>query len=188
MCCKCLYGLLFVVLLILFYLFISPEDWASWVTALSTLAMAIFAWRALYTWKNELKAKRIIDTYNKIYELSFNIANFLDNYAILKEKEGYEKLNQQLDVFQSKLKLIQSEIKIIGNIKLLQHINYCVENIKSTFIIQKELKDDDSYEVTAWPESFVSRFLNNSEFNQTLRNNINDIKQICEQEQLKFYK
>jgi len=76
MCYKCLYSLLLVVLVILFYVFLPSEYYASWITALSTLSMAIIAWNALEGWKKDnifklkisftAKLLCIIDMLNKL--------------------------------------------------------------------------------------------------------------------------
>ena len=58
------------------------------LTGISTFAMAIFAWKALDTWKNELKFQKRLEIYNDLYLLFFKIEGFLDDLGIIYSREG----------------------------------------------------------------------------------------------------
>lgn len=141
MCCKCLYGLLFVVLLILFYLFISPENWASWVTALSTLAMAIIAWKALDSWKNEIREKKVFEINKKYIETINKLDNLMNNYELISEKDKTRELLKHIyNCFDEVLyeysliqKKIKKETKFVKNLLLFKLIieKYINQKIES---------------------------------------------------------
>lgn len=158
-------------------------DWASWLTAISTLAMAIIAGIALNSWKKELRIKKRIEVYNKLQVLIFELSNFLEYFEIKLHQKEEMYFRNKLDEFASKFALLKKEIKIINNKELLNKIDYCVENVKSTFVIEKKFEED----VTLWPESFSSRFIHDKDFSEKLNKTLKDISEICEVEQQKFY-
>lgn len=83
-------------------------DWASWLTAISTLAMAFFAWKALGTWEKEIEYQFISDLRKDLIkalsDLYFSLDLHAENYATsdntLKEdtsKFDYEKEKPRID-------------------------------------------------------------------------------------------
>ena len=82
MCYMCLYILIFTIILTCIFL-LNDFEWANWITALSTLATAIIAGRALDTWKKEID-------YNFISDLRKDlIKSFSDLYYTLDLHSNY---------------------------------------------------------------------------------------------------
>lgn len=166
-------------------------NWAEWITAISTLLMmlatgfmAYYAKLALKSWKEELRIKKRIEVYNKLHLLVFELLNFLEYFDIKLQQPEAIYIKNKLDEFSSRFALLHKEIKIINNKKLQDKIDYCIKNIKSTFIVEKDLGN----EITYWPESFSTRFIQNKDFRENLNNTLKDISEICELEQQNFYK
>lgn len=56
-------------------------DWASWLTAISTLAMAFFAWKALGTWEKEIEYQFISDLRKDLIKALSDLYFSLDLHA-----------------------------------------------------------------------------------------------------------
>ena len=57
------------------------------LTGVSTLAMAIIAWKALDSWKNEIREKKIFEINKKYIETINKLDNLMNNYELISEKD-----------------------------------------------------------------------------------------------------
>lgn len=105
---KYLTVVLIIITWILFFIFTPSEYWASWLTAISTFAMAIIAGLALDTWKKEIEYQFISDLRKDLIkalsDLYFSLDLHANNYATsdntLKEDTtnfDYEKEKLKID-------------------------------------------------------------------------------------------
>ena len=166
-------------------------DWHSifkFLTDFSTIAMAFFAGLALNTWKKELKLQKKIEIYDNLYLLFFKIEEFLDNLGIIYSKEGEFYCNNQITSFSSKIALFVSKVKIIKDSDLLTNIEFCFNNIKKTFAWgDAEELEDGTIRATYQYETFIQKYLQDSDFRNSIKNSISQIRQICEEKQRKVY-
>lgn len=166
-------------------------DWHSifkFLTDFSTIAMAIFAGLALNTWKKELKLQKKIEIYDDIYLLFFKIEEFLDDFGFMYSKEGEFYCNNQITSFSSKIALFLSKVKIIKDSDLLTEIEFCFNNIKKTFAWgDAEELEDGTIRTTYQYETFIQKYLQDSDFRNSIKTSISRIRQICEEKQQKVY-
>lgn len=80
MCYMCLYILIFTIILISIFL-LNDFEWANWITALSTLATAIIAGKALDTWKKEIDYNFISDLRKDLIKSFSDLYYTLDLHA-----------------------------------------------------------------------------------------------------------
>lgn len=92
MCYKCLTVALIIITWILFFIFAPSEYWASWLTAISTFAMAIIAWRALNAWKKEVREKKVFEINKKYIEAINKFESLMNNYELISEEEETRKI------------------------------------------------------------------------------------------------
>ena len=81
MCYKCLYILAFVIIAILIIYFFPLVELVNWITALSTLAMAIIAGKALNAWKKEIDYNFISDLRKDLIKSLSDLYYTLDLHA-----------------------------------------------------------------------------------------------------------
>ena len=166
-------------------------DWHSifkFLTDFSTIAMAFFAGLALNTWKKELKLQKKLEIYDDIYLLFFKIEEFLDDLGIMYSKKGEFYCHNQITSFSSKIALFLSKIKIIKDSDLLTEIEFCFNNIKKTFAWgDAEELEDGTIRATYQYETFIQKYLQDSDFRNSIKTSISQIRQICEEKQRKVY-
>ena len=188
MCYKCLYIFAFVITAILIIYFFPLGELANWITALSTLAMAIIAGKALNSWKEEIKSNKILELYNDLYLLFFNLENFLDDLDIIYTKEGKGKCNERIVSFSSQIALFRAKAKVLKNIELNNTLEFCFKNIQKTFIWgDKSELSTGEVQYTYQSETFIEKYLNDKIFSNSLKKSIAKIREICEIKQYDFY-
>ena len=164
-------------------------DLASWITAISTLTMAIFAGFALNTWKNELKFQKKLEIYNDLYLLFFKIERFLDDLGIIYSREGELYCNNQITSFSSEIALFKSKVKIINDNDLLNEVDFCFENIQKTFAWGKaEELENGTIRATYQYETFIQKYICDNDFKNNLKLSVSKIQRLCEEKQIKLYK
>ncbi len=169
---------------------------ANWITAISTLVMAIatitmaiFAGIALNSWKEEIKSNKILELYNDLYLLFFNLENFLDNLGIFYAKEGEQKCNEKITSFSSEIALFKSKIKIINDNELYNDLDFCFKNIQKTFAWgDSKLLADGNIRTTYQYQTFIDKYLNEHNFSTNIKTKITKIRKTCEDKQQNFYK
>ena len=169
---------------------------ATWITAISTLLMmlatsfmAFFAWKALNTWKEELRINKILEIYNDLFLLFFKIESFLDNLSIIYAKEGEQNCNEKIVSFSSEIALFKSKIKILNNKDLCDNIDFCFENIQKVFAWgDSQTLENGAIRVTYQYETFINKYLHDNNFRGDLKEAIAKIRQICEEKQYDLYK
>lgn len=169
MCYKCLYIFLAIITGVLFYIFVPSEYWSEWITAISTLAMAIIAGRALGTWKKEIEYQFISDLRkdlikalaNLYYSLDLHANNYATSDNTLKqdtsnfnyEKEKIKIENEFADKQREVSKAIYSYIlyrpnqkTFLENLtnKLNEYRNNVLDLINIRIQIQQSRKNDES--------------------------------------------
>ncbi len=183
MCCKCLYGILSIIFCILIYFFIPTEDLASWITALSTLAMAIFAYMALNSWKNQQKREKLIvllETLNeymqelKYYELKSTI------FSKTARKNHDEDFSNN-DLIEKQAKIIDIELAESDGKNGLCFKNWLIDHEEQKIYIDNIMKILQKYrlEVFIFTESKISFYLKKNQPENVLYEDY-DIKELAD--------
>ena len=174
-------------------------DWniiCSAVTAISTFLMmvatcfmAVAAWKALNTWREELRINKILEIYNDLFLLFFKIENFLDNLSIIYAKEGEQNCNERIASFSSEIALFISKIKILNNKDLCDSVDFCFKNFQKIFAWgNSQTLENGTIRATYQYETFINRYLHDNNFCKELKESIMKIRQICEEKQYDLYK
>lgn len=163
-------------------------NWSEWITTISTFAMVIIAWKALNSWKEEIKSNKILELYNDLYLLFFNLENFLDDLDVIYAKEGKEKCNERIISFSSEIALFRAKAKVLKNLELNNTLEFCFKNIQKTFVCGDKLDLlTGGVQYTYQSESFIEKYLNDKNFSNNLKTSIAKIRKICEIKQYDFY-
>lgn len=195
MCYMCLYILIFTIILISIFL-LNDFEWANWITALSTLATAIIAGKALDTWKKEIDYNFISDLRKDLIKSFSDLYYTLDlhaNYYATSELTlhncssgfDYEKEKKYID---SELAIKQRDVskamyayilykpeqkKFLEN--LVEHLNnyrnMILEKISCRIDIQNKRKNNEAID-----------FPKNNEIEKDLK----ELKKIAEEEMNKL--
>ena len=162
---------------------------STFLMMVATCFMAVAAWKALNTWREELKINKILEIYNDLFLLFFRIENFLDNLSIIYAKEGEQKCNEKIASFSSEIALFKSKIKILNNKELYDNVDFCFRNLQKIFTWgDAKTSEDGAIKVTYQYETFIDKYLHDNTFRNELKKSIMKIKQICEEKQYDLYK
>ena len=196
MCYKCLYFLAFAIVAMLIIYFFPPDEWANWITALSTLAMAIIAGKALNSWKEEIKLKKIYRINRNYIKTIDEFLKLLHNYELISNKQEtryiLEKLLEEINIILYEYKLIEknAETEFLNNLMYFKTIleKYTEETFKTDnnwlgFCFSYENFGDD-YAPIQENDGDISY---TQEYKELL-NKLNNAKKLCEQNIYKFYK
>ena len=168
-------------------------DWAGWLTALSTLAMTTIAWRALNTWKDELKLQKKISVLTNIETIFNDLERFLHDYYMyhclpVELRKTFanmpaieaKKINETND----NINLLIKEAKIIKHKKLVKVLEYMKENVKEYFPLTNTNKQGD---IIYTYIKFGSKYVQEEAFRKDLANACKEIRGICQSEFEKIY-
>lgn len=170
---------------------------ANWITATSTLvmalttiAMAIFAGIALDSWKKELKIQKKVSVLTDIYNIFYTFESFLNTFLRGLPPLNHEKIfaNKPINIYlnetNEKINILITEAQIIKHEDLILHLKYLQENIKKYFPVKQT--DDDGNDIYSF-ETFISRYYHNKNFNEKLKDSLKKTQEICQNELTKIY-
>lgn len=143
MCCKCLYVLLVIITGVLFYIFVPSEYWAEWITAISTFLMmiatgfmAVFAGKALDSWKNQQKREKLVNLLEAINEYIQELQYYELESTIFSK---YARNNYQEDF--SNKDLIRKQVGYV-DVELAESFGKCILRLKNW-----RIEHSDQYDI-----------------------------------------
>lgn len=173
---------------------------ANWITAISTLvmalatiAMAIFAWEALNSWKKEIKLKNIYKINRNYIKTIDEFSKLLHNYELISEEEEtrsiLEKILEEINTTLYEYKLIKknAETEFLNNLMYFRTLIQKYTKIK----FQSLNPGVKVYYEKFW-DDYAPIQENDGDISYTkeyeeLLNKLNNAKKMCEQNIYKFY-
>ena len=172
-------------------------NWVEGITAISTLVMtiativmAIIAWKALNSWKKELKTQKKVSVLTDIYNIFYTFESFLNTFLRGLPPLNHGKIfaNKPINIYlnetNEKINTLIIEAQIIKHKDLILHLKFLQENIKEYFPVKQT--DDDGNDIYSF-ETFISRYYHNKNFKEKLKDNLKKIQEICQNELTKIY-
>ena len=165
------------------------------LTGVSTLAMAIIAWKALDSWKNEIREKKIFEINKKYIETINKLDNLMNNYELISEKDKTREILKNIyncfDEVLYEYKLIQKKIK--KETKFIKNLLF-FKLIIEKYITQKiESKDGhvrfyfDNFGDDYTPSQDDEGEIIETDEYKELSTKLKQAKELCENNINKFY-
>ncbi len=165
------------------------------LTGVSTFLMAVTAWKALDSWKKEIREKKVFEINKRYIETINKLENLMNNYELISEKDKTRELLKQIyDSFNEVLyeyNLVQKKSKretgFLGNLMYFKLIieKYLTQKIESNNG-RIRFYFDNFWDDYAPSQSDEGKIIETVEY-ENLLSVLKQAKELCENNINKFY-